>query len=73
MKKTVEDQKLNLPDWSDSEPTKSLSLSEIIALCEKMLPIWNAERFKDPPPPLPDYPFTLAAPEPADKTKGKDA
>jgi hypothetical protein len=50
---------LNLPDWRDQSPPVHLSLVEIIALCEKMLPYWNAERFTKPPPPLPDRPFSL--------------
>lgn len=54
-----ENLKLDLPDWSDKSPVAPLSLAEIIALCEKMLPYWNAERFKHPPPPLPDDPFVI--------------
>lgn len=51
---------LDLPDsWSEMKETPPLSLPEIIALCEKMLPIWNAERFSKPPPPPLAEPFTL--------------
>ena len=50
---------LDLPDWSEKTPVAPLSLAEIIALCEKMLPYWNAERSKHPPPPLRDEPFVL--------------
>lgn len=51
---------LDLPDWSDKQPQRTLSLAEIIALCEKMLPYWNRERFAKPPPALPDRAFSLA-------------
>ena len=51
---------LNLPDWSDDEPPSPLSLPEIIALCEKMLPVWNKEREKNPPPII-DRSFSLVA------------
>ena len=50
---------LDLPDWRDESAPEPLSLAEIVALCEKMLPYWNAERFAKPPPPLPDRPFAL--------------
>jgi hypothetical protein len=60
MAKLPDDLILSLPDsWAEIEETPPLSLPEIIAICEKMLPIWNAERFKKPPPPFPPLPFTL--------------
>ena len=59
MSKLPEDLDLDLPDWTGQEPQPPLSLAEIVALCEKMLPYWNAERFAKDPPPLPDRPFSL--------------
>lgn len=54
-----ESMKLDLPDWSEKDPAPALSAAKIAALCERMLPVWNAERFKSPPPPLPDWEFVL--------------
>ena len=51
--------KLVFPDWSDKDPPPILSLPEIIAICEKMLPLWNAERFQKPAPPGLDRQFAL--------------
>jgi hypothetical protein len=64
---------LDLPDsWSEMKETPPLSLPEIIALCEKMLPIWNAERFSKPPPPPLAEPFTLF-PSPKTIAKGGES
>ncbi|WKZ56987.1 MAG: hypothetical protein QY326_09665 [Bdellovibrionota bacterium] len=52
--------KLNLPVLPTQDDADRLTLPEIIAICEKMLPIWNAERFKKPAPPIPTEPFSLA-------------
>ena len=51
---------LNLPDASDfiSLPP-TYTPAELIALCEKMLPIWNIEREKNPPPVEKCDPFIL--------------
>jgi hypothetical protein len=35
------------------------SMAEFIALCEKMLPYWNKERFSKPPPPFIGEPVQL--------------
>ena len=59
--------KLDLPDWTEKTPLPALSLAEIIALCEKMLPYWNAERFQKPPPPGLERPFSLVDEIPAKK------
>lgn len=42
---------LNLPDAPDfiSRPP-DYSLAEMIALCEKMLPFWNKQRYSNPEP-----------------------
>jgi hypothetical protein len=42
---------LNLPDAPDfiSKPPE-MTLIELIALCEKMLPYWNKERYSKPEP-----------------------
>lgn len=58
MNKIPESWKLNLPEWTDADEPP-LSLPEIIAICEKMLPIWNAARFKKPAPPILREPFSL--------------
>jgi hypothetical protein len=49
----------DLPDWSGQSEEQSLSFKEMILLCEKMLPIWNKERFQYPPPPMWTEPFVL--------------
>lgn len=59
MSKLPPDLILELPDWSTTEEQPALTLAEIVAICEKMLPIWNAERFKSEPPPLSCLPFVL--------------
>jgi len=57
---------------SEMKETPPHSLPEIIALCEKMLPIWNAERFSKPPPPPLAEPFTLF-PSPKTIAKGGES
>jgi hypothetical protein len=54
---------LNLPDAPDfiSEPP-AYSLAEMIQLCEKMLPYWNALRYSKPEPPFVGEAFSLADP-----------
>ena len=44
---------LDLPDAPDfcSEPPR-YSMAEFIALCEKLLPYWNKERYSKPLPPF---------------------
>ena len=51
---------LNLPEAPDfiSKPPK-YPLPEFIALCEKLLPYWNKQRFAAPPPLPPHEAFTL--------------
>lgn len=46
-----------LPDFASEPPT--YTPEELIALCEKMLPIWNLEREKNPPPVGIHEPFVL--------------
>lgn len=42
---------LNLPDLPDFvSEAPAYTPAELIALCERMLPIWNVEREKNPPP-----------------------
>ena len=51
---------LNLPEAPDfiSEPPL-LSMDELIALAEKMLPYWNVQRYSKPEPPFVGKAFTL--------------
>jgi len=51
---------LNLPDAPDfiSKPPV-YPLPEFIALCEKLLPYWNKQRFAAPPPLPPGEAFKL--------------
>ena len=51
---------LNLPEAPPqlSEPPR-YTAAEFIALCEKMLPYWNRERFSKPPAPFVGEPFRL--------------
>ena len=51
---------LNLPDAPDfiSLPPQ-YSVSEMIAVCEKMLPFWNRQRLENPPPPFVGEAFQL--------------
>ena len=51
---------LNLPDAPDfiSEPPK-YTASEMVRLCEPMLPYWNKIRNSQPPPPFVGEPFRL--------------
>jgi len=59
MDKLPPELELDLPDWGHPSAPAPLPLADIVALCEKMLPYWNAQRFTKPPPPLPDRPFSL--------------
>jgi hypothetical protein len=60
---------LNLPEAPDfiSKPP-TYPLSEFIALCEKLLPYWNKQRFASPPPLPPLEAFKLVE-ERSDATK----
>jgi hypothetical protein len=51
---------LNLPDAPEfiSRPP-TYSIAEFISLCEKMLPIWNQQRYAAPMPPCEGEPFRL--------------
>jgi hypothetical protein len=51
---------LNLPDAPEfiSRPP-TYSIAEFISLCEKMLPIWNQQRYASPMPPRKGEPFRL--------------
>lgn len=57
---------LNLPDAPDfiSHPPR-YTVSEMAALCEKMLPLWNAQRLASPPPPFVGEAFRLIESDPA--------
>lgn len=51
---------LSLPDAPDfiSTPPK-YTLDEMIAICEKMLPFWNAQRLERKGKQVPSEPFVL--------------
>ena len=45
------------PDFISRPPV--YTVAEMIALCEKMLPFWNAQRYSKPEEPFTGEPFTI--------------